>query len=52
MIGIRRSLILSKTLIEVIFNHWVNFGEVRRAHLAKPTPLISWLVFLGSFQIF
>ena len=30
----------------------VNFGEVRRAQLAKSTLLTSSLVSLGSFQIF
>ena len=30
----------------------VNFGEVRRAQLAKSTLLTSSLVPLGSFQIF
>ena len=30
----------------------VNFGEVRRAQLAKSTLLTSTLVTLGSFQIF
>ena len=30
----------------------MNFGEVRRAQLAKTTLLTSTLVLLGSFQIF
>ena len=43
---------LVKTLMELIFNPVVNFGEVRRAQLAKSTLLTSSLVPLGSFQIF
>ena len=35
MIGISRSLIWSKTLMELIFNPVVNFSEVQRAQLAK-----------------
>ena len=46
------SLIWSKTAMELIFNHVVNFGEVRRAQLVKSTLLTSSLVPLGSFQIF
>ena len=45
MIGIFISLIGSKTPA-------VNFGEVRRAQLAKSTLLTSTLGHLGSFQIF
>ena len=36
----------------LIFNPVVNFGEVRRAPLAKSTFLTSSLGPLGSFQIF
>ena len=43
MFGISRSLIWSKTLM-------VNFGEVRRARLAKST-LLTLLVPLGSFKV-
>ena len=32
--------------------HAVNFGEVRRAQLAKSTLLTSSMLPLGSFQIF
>ena len=52
MIGISGSLTWSKTLMELIFNPVVNFGEVRRAQLAKFTLLASTLVPLGSFQFF
>ena len=52
VIGISGSLIWSKTLMELVFNSCVNFGEVRRAQLAKSTLLTSTLVPLGSFQIF
>ena len=51
MIGISGSLIWSKIMMELIFNPMVNFGEVRRAQLAKSTLLTSSLVPLGSFQI-
>ena len=51
VIGIFGSLILSKTLMELIFNPMVNFGEVRRAQLAKSTLVASTLVPMGSFQI-
>ena len=37
VIGISRSLIWSKTTMELIFNPVVNFGKVRRAQLAKST---------------
>ena len=52
MIGISGSLIWSKTLMELIFNPLVNFGNVRRAQLAKSTLLTSTLGILGSIQIF
>ena len=52
VIGISRSLIWSKTLMEPIFKPVVNFGEVQRALLAKSTLLTSALGPLGSFQIF
>ena len=54
MIEISGSLIWSKTLMELIFNPCpvANFGEDRRAQLAKSTLLTSTLVPLGSFQIF
>ena len=54
MIRISGSLIWSKTVMELIFNPCpvVNFGEIRRAQLAKSTVLTSTLVPLGSFQIF
>ena len=52
VIGISGSLIWSKTLMELIFNPVVNFGEVRRAQLAKSTLLTSSLVPLGSIHIF
>ena len=45
MIGISGSLIWSKTLMELIFNPVVNFGEARRAQLAS-------LVSLGCFLTF
>ena len=47
MIGISGSLIWSKTLMELLFNPVVNFGEVRRAQLAKSTILTSMMVSLG-----
>ena len=37
---------------DLVKNPMVNFGEVRRAQLAKSTLLTSSLVPLGSFQIF
>ena len=43
--------VLVKSLMELIFNPVVNFGEVRRAELAKSTLFTSTLVPLGSFQI-
>ena len=49
------SLIWSTPLMELTFNDltpMVNFGEVRRAQIAKYTLLTSTLVPLGSFQIF
>ena len=52
VIGISKSLIWSKTLMALIFNTLVNFGEVWRAQLAKSTLLTSMLVPLGCFQIF
>ena len=52
MIGISGSLIWSKTLMELIFNPVVNFGEVRRAQLVKSTLLASTMVPLEYFQIF
>ena len=51
VVGIYRSLIWSKTLMEPIFNPVVNFGEVRRAQLAKSTLLTFTLVHLGYFKI-
>ena len=51
MTGISRSLIWSKTLMELISNPVVNFGEVRRAQLAKSTHLTSSLGPLGSFKV-
>ena len=51
MIGISGSLIWSKTLMELIVTPVANFGEVRRALLAKSTLLTSSLVPLGSFQV-
>ena len=51
MTGISGSLIWSKTLMELIFNPVVNFGEVRRAQLAKSTLLTSSLMPLGSFKV-
>ena len=51
VIGISGFLIWSETLMELIFNSVVNFGEVQRAQLAKSTLLTSPLVPLGSFQI-
>ena len=51
MIGISGSLVWSKTLMELTFYHVVNFGEFRRAQLAKSTLLASSLVSLRSFQI-
>ena len=49
MIGISGSLIWPKTLMELIFNPLVNFGEVRRAQLAKPTLITSML---GPWDLF
>ena len=37
---------------DIILTPVVNFGEVRRAQLAKSTLLTSSLVHLGFFQIF
>ena len=37
--------------MELVLTPVVNFGEVRRAQLAKSTLLTSTLVPLGSFQI-
>ena len=52
MIGISRSLIWSKTLMELMFlTPVVNFGEVRRDQLAESTLLTSSMVTLGYFQI-
>ena len=53
LIGISGSLSWSTTLMELMFSLTpvANFGEVRRAQLAKSTLLTS-LVPLGSFQIF
>ena len=39
LIGISGSLIWSKTLMELMFTPVANFGEVRRAQLAKSTLL-------------
>ena len=50
-IGISRSLIWSKPWWNCCLTPVANFGEVRRAQLAKST-LISSLVSLESFQIF
>ena len=47
--GISGSLIWSKTLMELIFNPCVKFGDVRRAQLAKSTLLTSTLVSLINF---
>ena len=54
VIGFSGSLIWLKTLMELIayLIPVVNFGEVRRAQLAKSTLLTSSLVPMGSFQIF
>ena len=52
MIGISGSLICSKTLMELILTPVVNIGEIRRALLAKSTPLTSSFVTLGSCHIF
>ena len=52
VIGISRSLIWSKTMMELILTTVVNFGEIRKPQLAKSTLLTSKLVPLGSFQIF
>ena len=46
-----RSLIWSKTLIELILNPVVDFSEVRRAQLAIFTVLTSTLVPLGSLKV-
>ena len=46
------SLIGQKPLRKVIFTPVLNFGEVRRAQIAKSTLLISTQGPLGSFQIF
>ena len=37
--------------MELIFTLVVNFGEVRRAQLAKSTLLTSMMVSLGSFNV-
>ena len=54
VIGISGSLMWSKTLMELIFNPVVNFGEVRRAQLAKSTLMTSsrcpWDIF-RSFKV-
>ena len=50
MTGRFRSLIWSKTLMELIFPV-MNFGEIRRAQLAKSTLVTSRLVPLGSFKV-
>ena len=50
MIGISGSLIWSKTLMELIFNPVVNFGEVQRAQLATSTLFTSTMEPLGSFK--
>ena len=52
VIGISRSLIWSKTLMELIINSCGEFRWVRRAQLAKSTLLTSTSVPLRSFQIF
>ena len=51
-IGISGSLNWSKTLMELIFNPFVNFGDVHSAQIAKSTLLASKMVPMGSFQIF
>ena len=51
VIGTSGSLIWSNTLMELILTSVVNFGEVRRAQLAKSTLLTSTLGPLGSLQI-
>ena len=43
---------LVKTLMELLFNPLVNFGEVRMAQLAKSTLLTSTMRPLGSFKMF
>ena len=50
VIRISGSLIWSKTLMELYLTPVVNFGEVRRAQLAKSSLLASTLVPLGSFK--
>ena len=54
MIGISGSLIWSKTLMELILTPLVNFGEVRKAQLAKSTLLTSAFVpnLFRSFKVF
>ena len=52
MIGISGYLIWSKTLMERNLTPVVNFGEDRKAQLAKSTLLTSTLMTLGSFQSF
>ena len=52
VIGISESLIWSKPWRNWYLTPVVNFGEVRRAQLAKATLLTSALVSLGSFQFF
>ena len=53
VIGISGSLILSKTLMELIFNLCREFRcEVQRTQLAKSTLLTFTPVPLGSFHIF
>ena len=52
VIGISRSLIWSKILMELICNPpVVNSGEVQMAQLIKSTLLTSTLVPLGSFKV-
>ena len=51
VIGISGSLIWSKTLMELIFNPVVNFGEVQKAQLAKSTLLTSTSRLLGCFKV-
>ena len=41
VIVISGSLLWSKTLMELIFNPWMNFGEVRRAQIDKYILLTS-----------
>ena len=46
------SLIWPKTLMELIFNPVVNFGEVWKAQLANTTLLTATLRLLGTLRYF